>query len=168
MFAIFQPTVITYCKVLGFQKKIYCKEFTPKGPIPPEFNGLLSVPNNPDHQGICRAIFQILPHKKKKLFPFLQFLHPTIIFIFYTEKSRFLMSETKKSTLQLFGSKSQFIHNFLQRKEIKPKVLFPQNLELTIFYVIEILYVVVFFMKIYDCNHGKQNLQFTMIAMSDI
>ena len=86
----------------GIPKKIYCKEFTPKGPIPPEFNGLLSVPNNPDHQGICRAIFQILPHKKKKLFPFLQFLHPTIIFIFYTEKSGFLMSETKKSTLQLF------------------------------------------------------------------
>ena len=33
----------------GIPKKIYCKEFTPKGPIPPEFNGLLSVPNNPDH-----------------------------------------------------------------------------------------------------------------------
>ena len=33
----------------GTPKKIYCKEFTPKGPIPPEFNGLLSVPNNPDH-----------------------------------------------------------------------------------------------------------------------
>ena len=135
----FQPTVIAYCKVLGFQKKIYCKEFTPKGPIPPEFNGLLSVPNNPDHQGICRAIFQILPHKKKKLFPFLQFLHPTIIFIFYTEKSRFLMSETKKSTLQLF--RGQNLNSYI----IFFKVLFPQNLELTIFYVIEILYVVVFF-----------------------
>ena len=111
--------IIFFCTILSFlaysaspiawfwdSKNFLLQEIHSEGTNSPEFNVLLSVPNNPDHQGICRAIFQILPHKKKKLFPFLQFLHPTIIFIFYTEKSGFLMSETKKSTLQLFRGRN--------------------------------------------------------------